>query len=390
MELFIQHLLTAGGAIGLFLAAAVLCRSRNLSAFLFAFTALLFSIDISCALYEQSRYYREFPALLGISRALPFLYGPSVYLLAAAVTSQIRRLSLINMLHAVPFILYCCLLIPFFAKDPATRIFLFEHYIPHTSEIELFPHIFFALKLFSYIIYIGFAAHLIVKYERLVEAFYAEPEKQDMKWIKILLAISAVSTVCYIWALGWQWVMPLFVPIKPPMLFYGFEALWLFTAGIFIVKYSHLFDISIDIDAILAAEQEPEEKQADNRIAEKEKYVKAKLDRGVMEEYRDQLTQYMNSEKPFKDPLITLPVLAKKLGIQPHHLSMVINTCLNQNFYAFINTYRINYACVLLKTPKTGEENILEIAYSAGFNSKSAFNTAFRRITGKTPSEYRK
>ena len=61
-----------------------------------------------------------------------------------------------------------------------------------------------------------------------------------------------------------------------------------------------------------------------------------------------------------------------------------------KNFYNFINEFRIEAAKEILQDPSSKGKNILQIAYEVGFNSKSAFNTYFKRLTGKTPSAYRK
>lgn len=69
---------------------------------------------------------------------------------------------------------------------------------------------------------------------------------------------------------------------------------------------------------------------------------------------------------------------------------MLVNTYLGQNFYNFINKYRIEEVKKKLSEDNSKENNILTIALETGFNSKSTFNTVFKKIEGVTPSEYRK
>jgi YesN/AraC family two-component response regulator len=85
-----------------------------------------------------------------------------------------------------------------------------------------------------------------------------------------------------------------------------------------------------------------------------------------------------------------LKTLAERLGVHYNYLSQIINEQFKQNFNDFINKYRIEEAKKILKTPSGSEKTILEIAYETGFYSKSVFNTAFKKFTGKTPSEFRK
>jgi len=81
---------------------------------------------------------------------------------------------------------------------------------------------------------------------------------------------------------------------------------------------------------------------------------------------------------------------AEKVSIPPYHLSQVINTCFNQNFFDFINSYRIKDSRRLLSEQDPDKKTIIEILYETGFNSKSVFNTAFKKHTGMTPSQFRK
>ncbi len=117
------------------------------------------------------------------------------------------------------------------------------------------------------------------------------------------------------------------------------------------------------------------------------KYAKTRLDPALAEEYRARLISYMETDRSYRDPLLTLPQLAKQLGIAPHPLSQVINGLLGMNFYTFVNRHRIEYAKKLLAE---GADNILAVAYESGFNAKSAFNTHFRTYTGMTPSAFRR
>ena len=74
----------------------------------------------------------------------------------------------------------------------------------------------------------------------------------------------------------------------------------------------------------------------------------------------------------------------------PRWLSQIINDNWGVGFQEFLNSYRIKAAEVMLLDPAAGDRSILDVAYEAGFNSKSAFNAAFRRHRGTTPSEFRK
>lgn len=103
-----------------------------------------------------------------------------------------------------------------------------------------------------------------------------------------------------------------------------------------------------------------------------------------------QLKNYMEREKPYRNIDLTLRDLATALETYPHYVTQVLNTISNQNFYDFINTYRIEEAQTRLLDPQFKKMTVLAIAYDCGFNSKSTFNRIFKQKTGFTPSEYRK
>ncbi len=100
--------------------------------------------------------------------------------------------------------------------------------------------------------------------------------------------------------------------------------------------------------------------------------------------------QLLSTTQRFKDPALTLPKLAKELGVSPNCLSEAINKKNGCNFPDFINGYRIMAARAIMDKPGAEHQKIAAIAYEAGFNSLSVFNAAFRKFTGLTPSAYRK
>jgi AraC-like DNA-binding protein len=104
----------------------------------------------------------------------------------------------------------------------------------------------------------------------------------------------------------------------------------------------------------------------------------------------EKLQQYMRNEKPFLDPELSLSSLAKAMGINRNQLSQLINIGIGENFYDFINKYRVEEVKRLMIDPKKQNYNLLGMALEAGFKSKSTFNLIFKRFTGLTPTEYRK
>jgi len=119
------------------------------------------------------------------------------------------------------------------------------------------------------------------------------------------------------------------------------------------------------------------------------RYGKSDLDELEKRRRKEELLRLMDARKPYLNPSLTMSGLARELRISPRHLSQIINEMFGRNFCDFINGYRIEESKRLLSDPVRGERSILDIAYEVGFNSKSTFNSAFKKYTGMKPSEFR-
>ncbi|WP_236551339.1 AraC family transcriptional regulator [Billgrantia tianxiuensis] len=99
------------------------------------------------------------------------------------------------------------------------------------------------------------------------------------------------------------------------------------------------------------------------------------------------LEDHMRRTAPHLDANLTVQQLARQLNVPTRELSRAINQGLGKNFFEFVSDYRVAEARRRL-TADT-HQTILQVMYDSGFNSKSVFNTAFKRATGMTPREYR-
>lgn len=119
-------------------------------------------------------------------------------------------------------------------------------------------------------------------------------------------------------------------------------------------------------------------------------YNNQKLGISEADRYKNKIFNLLENEKPYLDENLDLETLAAKLDIDKHRLSMILNTYIKINFYTLINNYRVEEAKKMLRDISLSKLTIIEIAYKSGFNSKATFYSHFNRVTGTTPTKYRK
>lgn len=128
------------------------------------------------------------------------------------------------------------------------------------------------------------------------------------------------------------------------------------------------------------------EKSDIEKTASIEKYKKSGVRKKVAAEWYEKLLKTMVEEKPYLDPKLSLSGLAKQLEISPNQLSQIINQEAEVNFHDFVNSYRVEE--FIDKANENKKLCLLALALDSGFNSKSSFNTIFKKQKGVTPSEY--
>ncbi|MEO1653689.1 MAG: helix-turn-helix domain-containing protein, partial [Bacteroidota bacterium] len=130
--------------------------------------------------------------------------------------------------------------------------------------------------------------------------------------------------------------------------------------------------------------------KVDSQASNKPKYHKSSLNEAMEDELILRLGKLMQEKKPHLRNDLSLSILAKELHISRHHLSQILNDKLGLSFFDFVAKHRIEEAQAMLISPTLQHLKIEEIAERVGYNSKSAFNAAFKKWTSQTPSAYRK
>lgn len=280
--------------------------------------------------------------------------------------------------HLIPVTLFAIFMIATYFRYPLTQrlewinheIFVYSaHYI--TSD--------FLCKILR-VIYCVACFRLILKYKDLLKATHSNIEKVDVFWLKLLVVGFLIVTIMEVF-LG----LAKFIGVVMHFDFQHynlsfFEFIGLSGYYVTFVLVCTLVFTSMRYFANFEAVRQKKEPEA------AKKPVHEKL---LNPEYAEKIDSVMRSEKPYLMADITLDMLAEKLAIPARDLSMIINRHFDNNFYEFINNYRIEEAKKILIDPKNKDKTITDVYLEVGFNSKSVFNTFFKKIVGQTPSEYR-
>ncbi|KPH15059.1 DNA-binding protein [Chryseobacterium sp. ERMR1:04] len=361
--------------ISLFLAIFLLTVKTNhkTSNTLFAAFLMIMAIDVSEYLFNLTV---GGPSNLGMLRGMfAFLQIPVFYLYVLSVCYSDFKLQPKHLLHLLPFLVANIILIPrFYGVDVASKISFIENR-QHMVELQL-NHILIHIQLVVYIV----AVFMILrKAKKLYLENYAGASVNSYQW---LFQFTVLLTILYLITLLKNIFKFSDYPYISEWIKIGLLVFQLFIVCWYLFKALNnpgLFR-NIDSKLKLASDIVLEQKNND-QLAVNDKEYNEELVR---------LKKYMAEEKPFLNPSLTIQDISNDMDIPTRELSVLINHQLGQHFYDFVNTYRIENAMEILKDVTKSKVTVLEILYEVGFNSKSSFNTAFKKHTGNTPTFYRK
>jgi AraC-like DNA-binding protein len=292
------------------------------------------------------------------------LYGPIIYLYSQGVIFRDFKLSGSNLLHLIPFLLLIIILLVQGNQMPETSEEIIEDKLPwqfYLLSALMYTHIF---------IYLGLTYKSLWKYRKIIKNKYSQIDQINLDWLSFSLntfgLITFISLVHNFIALAED------------------RSVFMVTLVLLLIFIFYFVN-----HVILKALRQPEI-FAGITQNETTKYLRSNLTKDQIEEYKKHLLVLFRSEKPYLNPQVSLADLSEKLSLSTKHLSQVINQSFNKSFFDFINSYRIQEAQQIFKESNDDKLTILEVMYQAGFNSKSSFNTAFKKETGQTPSEFRK
>lgn len=341
---------------------------------------LALSIDIFHSAYLAFNYYESFPHFIGITFAFPFLYGPIFYLYAKLISSNNNTLKTKYYLNFIPFILVVIYgMIFVYFKSGDFKIALVKGKL--ATPISLLKFIGY-LKPVHGIIYVLLTIKVVRDFNSKIKNSFSSIERINLKWLMHLTI--GLSIVWGVVVLSYIVNFISTKEIHMNQFIYITASVLIYSIGYFSLRQPQIFSPRI---------QKPDTAPVTDSMKQMEKstsYQKSGLSEEEGISYQKNLIELMERDKPYLNNELTLRDLADKLAMSTHNLSEILNTRIKQNFYDFINSYRIEEVKQRLAQGESEKFSLIAIAFDSGFNSKTAFNTVFRKITGLTPSQYRK
>ncbi|MBN2080322.1 MAG: helix-turn-helix transcriptional regulator [Spirochaetes bacterium] len=359
------------GALQALLLSLVLIIKRNnrrANRFLSLFTIFMALDALELYLASRGNIVSARPYQFSI---LPYSYifGPSIFLYVALLTARINAVSKKHLLLYAPFLLALGVNIFLFAAFETPRL---PQSVLHANMVINGGGLIF--EAFFYVL----SFYIIHNYIERLKEYFSAIDRMKLSLFRMGLLVLILVVIAFFVSLAWDghvrrdYKLPDVIAI-------------LISMGLgFVIAFIAMIQPEIFNRVRLMEKAVPDEGGG-----AAPRYEKLRLPASDEEGYVKKLKRVMDEKNPHLREDLTLQDLADELSISTHHLSMVLNIHFKQNFYTFVNGYRVDEAKRKLADPDYRDHTILSIAFGSGFNSKTTFNHMFKKFTGKTPREYR-
>ena len=395
-------ILVVGAAHGVFLGVLLLGRKVNTMANRVLATAMIaLAIFLMEAVYYGAEGFRATTAFIGMSEPLIFVFGPILYLYALIVMRGGQEFKRGYLLHFIPALLVLLYDSQVYFASHAFKLAFIEHMM--AGDFPLDQRIIGYAKHIHGCVYAVLTVMLLRRHARAIRNTHSSIERINLRWLRhltvglvLIWAFALFNFVLYEMGIALTNTPISLTPFAVAIFIYAIGYLGLRQPEIF---HADTLAILRDLNTDISATEHPSTPRsadpqqlntAPQETPTTAAYRKSGLDDFRAQDLRQQLEDFMRAEEPWRNPNLTLSELAQALDVTAHNLTEVINTRFGKNFYDFVNAYRVAEVRRLLQDPATQHLTILAVAFDAGFNAKSTFNTIFKKHVGKTPSQVRR
>lgn len=343
----------------------------------------LFSSFLILSVFDISSFFTDNYIDVGLSfevfrMMISLLILPLFYLYVKAVCYSDFRLKSKYLILCIPFLIANVVLIPrFYLASSIDILYIYEHF-KQMFEIRFF----YILRELQYIFYILMIFKILKNYKAIYSENHTNSNNSSYKWLFQMTVFFLVAH-CFVVFRFLLAYTDYNLLLNWTNIIIGICALimscWFVLNGL---KNPELFK-GVDANMIASYEDIKKKSITTNKASfDTQKLVE-------MTSQMDLVKKYVSDNELYLDPSLTIQQLSKQVSIPTRNLSLLINRHSNKHFFDFINEFRIEKAKELMKDPSNKKLTILEILYQVGFNSKSSFNTAFKKFTNQTPTDFR-
>jgi len=385
-----KTLLIIGTSEALFLLLLIISkRQKRISDLFLGFIFFSFALSIGFTwleIYNADSGY-PFPWALNISWIFIFLHGPALWFYIKSLSITGFRFQPVYLLHFVPFAgFFIAQYFAFFSLEPSHRIQLVISNTFQEWALYKISVIGIGISTFTYYLW---GLKQIRDRRKWLKHHFSRIDNKDLEWLQILIIVSLVVYAVNVGLFNLDLVFDI-APYHVLMLAaYSFASIYILVLGFFGLRQGNVFldNNTIPADTGVSAKKEKIVGRDQEMVSEKSQIAVLRADQGKRS-FILQLTKFMEEQKPYREPEITLSKLAGMMKVTPDYLSEILNKHLHHSFFDFINQHRIEefkFACL---SRENAHLSIMGIAYNSGFNSKAAFYRAFRKYEKLSPSEY--
>ena len=345
-------------------------KGRRLSNYLLGGFFLSMGLNVIDGYFLFRGIYDFAPHFAFWLNGLPALFGPLLYFYTKSVLYQDFKLSRRHWWHGALFLsIFFLFFFIYHLKPIDYKLFFLANSRTYTG---------FEIALGNMVLIVQVGLYLFVsfksirQYKLAAESQFSDVKQNQLSWLRFNL----VGYTCIYF----------FISIYSAARFIIWEGTLNLPAAMALTFILLIFIMGVLYRALSQSEVFDDLKESDDH---QKKYAYSNLSDTEKQKYFRQLMDLMENQKPWLEAKLTIGDLATEMNVNAKTLSQVINEITGNSFFDFINRRRIAAAQHLLLNPTDDKMTISEIMYQIGFNSKSSFNSAFKKYTNLTPKEFR-